>query len=174
MLVYLGQTHVQREPVDLSDVCRQNLPLLQAAFPKAVVLKTDLPASGPCIRANASQMQQVLTNLLTNASEASNHPQDTIRLAVTLARAVELPAVHRFPIGWQPQYPAYACIEVADSGCGIMAGDIERIFDPFFTSKFTGRGLGLSAVLGIVREHGEASPWRASRAGGASSASFCR
>jgi two-component system cell cycle sensor histidine kinase/response regulator CckA len=65
----------------------------------------------------------------------------------------EIPAVYRFPIGWQPQDHAYACLEVVDAGCGIADKDIENLFDPFFSSKFTGRGLGLSVVIGIVRPH---------------------
>ena len=151
MLVYLGQSHVQREALDLSEACRQSLPLLEAAIPHNVVLKTDLPAPGPVIKANANQIQQVLTSLITNAWEASSRPQDGIRVTVKLAPATEISAAHRFPVGWQPQDSAYACLEVADSGRGIAAGDIENIFDPFFTSKFTGRGLGLAVVLGIVR-----------------------
>jgi len=59
----------------------------------------------------------------------------------------------RFPVDWQPVDAAYACLEVTDAGCGIAEKDIEKIFDPFFSTKFIGRGLGLSVVLGIVRAH---------------------
>ena len=167
MLVYLGQAAAQREPLDLSEACRQSLALLQAANPTAAVLKPDLPAPGPTIKANANQMQQVLTSLLTNAWEAGSNGSNAVRLTVKLAAAAEIPAAHRFPIDWQPRDPAYACLEVADTGCGITAGDMEKIFDPFFSSKFTGRGLGLAVVLGIVREHGggitvESEPGRGS------------
>jgi two-component system cell cycle sensor histidine kinase/response regulator CckA len=154
MLTYLGQTHSRLEHLDLSGICRRSLPLLQATLPKAVVLETDLSAPGPVINANASQIQQVLTNLLTNAWEASHKGSGAIRLTVNQVSATAIPAVRRFPIDWQPRDPAYACLEVADSGCGIATGDIEKLFDPFFTSKFVGRGLGLAVVLGIVREHG--------------------
>jgi len=167
MLVYLGQTAAQREPLDLSEACRQSLPLLQAANPNSAVLKTDLPTPGPVIKANANQLQQVLTNLLSNAWEAGSNGSNGVRLSVKLAAAAEIPAAQRFPIDWQPRDPAYACLEVADTGCGITARDMEKIFDPFFTSKFTGRGLGLAVVLGIVREHGggitlESEPGRGS------------
>ena len=156
MLTYLGKTNVQREPMDLSEACRRGLPLLQATLPKAAGLETDLPAPGPVISANASQIQRVLTNLLTNAWEASRDGSDAIHLTVKLVSAAAIPAVIRFPIDWQPRDPAYACLEVKDSGCGIAATEIEQLFDPFFSTKFTGRGLGLSVVLGIVREHGGA------------------
>ena len=153
MLVYLGQTTVHREPLDLSEACRLCLPLLQEAESRIAVLKADLPAPGPVINSNANQIQQVLTNLLTNAWEASRAGSDAIRLTVKQVSATAIPVVNRFPIAWQPQAPAYACLEVADSGGGIPAGDIEKLFDPFFTSKFIGKGLGLSVVLGIVRGH---------------------
>ena len=78
MLTYLGQTQAQHEPLDLSETCRRSLPLLKAALPNAVILETALPASGPAISANASQIQQVLTNLLTNAWEARRNGSSAI------------------------------------------------------------------------------------------------
>jgi two-component system cell cycle sensor histidine kinase/response regulator CckA len=153
MLTYLGQTRGQQEPLDLADICRLNLPLFRVGLPPNVVLTVDLPAPGPFIRANANQLQQVLTNLLTNAREASGTGPGEIRLSVTTVAAAAIPAVNRFPLDGQLQDTTYACLEVADAGGGIPAPDIEKIFDPFFSRKFTGRGLGLPVVLGIVREH---------------------
>ena len=167
MLTYLGKTHAKYEPLDLSEACRRGLPQFQGDLPEAVVLETDLPAPGPVTSANATQIQQVLINLLTNACEASREGSGPIRLTVKLVSAAAIPAVNRFPMDWQPRDPAYACLEVADSGCGIEPRDIEELFDPFFSTKFTGRGLGLAIVLGIVREHGgcitlESEPGRGS------------
>jgi len=167
MLTYLGQTPGKHEPLDLSEACRQSLTLLQAAAPKGMTLKADFPSSGPVIRANAGQIQQVLVNLVTNASEAAGENQGAISLAVKTVSQANIPASKRFPIDWQPQENIYACLEVADTGCGIPDRDIENLFDPFFTTKFTGRGLGLPAVLGIVRAlHGavtvESEPGRGS------------
>ena len=79
--------------------------------------------------------------------------QGAIRLTVRTALATDIPTVNRLPIDWQPREDAYACLEMADAGCGIAIEDIEKLFDPFFSSKFTGRGLGLSVALGIVLGH---------------------
>ena len=154
MLTYLGQTRGKREPLDLSETCRRSLPMLQAAMPKDVVLKTDLPSPGPAINANANQIQQVLTNLCTNAWEAVGDGRGVIHLIVKAVSAADIPAAPRFPLDWPPQDTTYACLEVADAGCGIAGQDIEKLFDPFFSRKFAGRGLGLPVALGIVRTHG--------------------
>jgi PAS domain S-box-containing protein len=154
MLTYLGQTPTAPALMDLCKSCRQNLPILSAGMPKSVVLETDLPVPGPAICANSSQIQQVLANLLSNAWEATSAKGGTTRLAVSTVVAADIPSVNRFPIGCQPQDPAYACLAVADTGGGIASRDIEKLFDPFFSTKFTGRGLGLPVVLGIVRAHG--------------------
>jgi CheY-like chemotaxis protein len=75
----------------------------------------------------------------------------TIHLVVRTVLSKDIPASNRFPVGWQSHDSFYACLEIADTGVGIALADIEKVFDPFFSSKFTGRGLGLSVVLGIVR-----------------------
>jgi two-component system cell cycle sensor histidine kinase/response regulator CckA len=137
----------------LSETCRRTLPMLQAIMSGNVLLETNLPSSGPVISANANQIQQVLTNLATNAREASGESRGAIHLNVKTVSPAEIPAVHRFPLDWQPQKKTYACLEVTDAGCGIEEMDIEKLFDPFFSSKFTGRGMGLAVVMGIVRSH---------------------
>jgi two-component system, cell cycle sensor histidine kinase and response regulator CckA len=104
--------------------------------------------------ANANQIQQVLDNLITNAWEAAGENEDSIRVNIKVVSPVEIPATNRFPIAWQPQDSAYACLEVTDTGSGIASDDLDKLFDPFFSNKFTGRGLGLPVVLGIVKGHG--------------------
>lgn len=151
MLTYLGRGDAKRETLDLSAVCHRNLSLLRAVMPRNVVLETALPSPGPSVFANAIQLQQVVTNLVTNAWEASKGDRSAIRLAVTTVSPAEISAAHRFPINCQLKDTAYACVEVADAGCGIVDNDIEKVFDPFFSSKFAGRGMGLAVVLGIAR-----------------------
>jgi two-component system, cell cycle sensor histidine kinase and response regulator CckA len=154
MLTYLGQGTDRRKPLDLSTFCRQCLPLLQSAAPKNVHLALDLPAAAPIINASALQLQQLLTNLVTNAWEATSAAHGTIDIAVKTVSPKEISATHRFPIGRQAEDSAYGCLSVMDTGAGIASDDIDKLFDPFFSSKFTGRGLGLSIVLGVVKGHG--------------------
>lgn len=153
MLTYVGQTSAKRAPVDLSEVCQRSVALLRAGMPNSVVLATDLPAPGPSIQANANQIQQVLTNLLANAWEACGDRGGSIHLQVKEVSAAEIPAANRFPVGSRLPDKTYACVTLADTGCGISEPDIEKIFDPFFSTKFTGRGIGLAVVLGILRGH---------------------
>ena len=153
MLTYLGQTRTKADALDLSETCRRSLPMLRAALPKDVVLKADLPSHGPIIKANPNQVQQLLTNICTNAWEAVGSNRGAIQLTVKVVPPAEIPATNRFPLDWQPQDMDYACLEVADSGSGIAGKDIEKLFDPFFSSKFTGRGLGLPVVLGVLRAY---------------------
>ncbi len=128
--------------------------LLQAVMPKNILMETDLPAPGPAIRANANQIQQVLTNLVTNAWEAMPEGGGAIRLTVKTVSPEEIPPTNRFPIDWRLRDERYACLEVADTGRGIEEQDMEKLFDPFFSTKFTGRGLGLPVVVGIAGAHG--------------------
>jgi signal transduction histidine kinase len=156
MLTYLGQTGAKQELRDLSEICRRILPMLLATLPKGVILETELSSPGPIMHANENQIRQVLTNLVSNASEAMAAGGNTTRLIVRGVSAAEIPAFPRFPVNWMPLHTDYACLEVSDTGCGISDQDIEKIFDPFFTCKSTGRGLGLAVVLGIVKAHGGA------------------
>jgi len=155
MLTYLGQTTGKKAPTDICELCRQNLPLFRATLPETIHLETDLPIPGPTIHGITNQIWQVVTNLITNAGESCTGGGN-ILLRIKTVGAEEIPRSHRHPINWQPQSDRHACLEIADSGFGIDEKDIEKIFDPFFTSKFTGRGLGLAVVLGILRGHGGA------------------
>ncbi|MEP7310450.1 MAG: response regulator, partial [Acidobacteriota bacterium] len=153
LLTYLGQSHGNHAPLDLSEVCGRSLPMLQAAMPTRVVLDTDLPTPGPAVNGNAKQLQLMVINLVTNAWEAVGNREGTIHLTVRTVPASKILTSRRLPAGWKPRDGTYACVEVTDTGCGIENEEIEKIFDPFFTSKFTGRGLGLPVVLGIVHAH---------------------
>jgi len=153
MLTYLGQTRGRHEPLDFCETVRKTLPMLQAAMPGHVALTTELPVHGPFVEANANEMHQVLANILTNAWESVGEDTGAVHLIVRKVAASDIPKSHRFPVNWVPQDRDYVCLEIEDSGCGIATKDIEKLFDPFYSTKFTGRGLGLPTALGIVRAH---------------------
>ena len=156
MLTYLGQSYGHREPIDLAEACHGSLTVVRAVMPAKVMLETHLPTPGPVVKVNVDQIQQALTNLVTNAWEAAGEAGGVIQLGVRTVSAADLPTAYRYPVHWQPQDDDYACLEVEDSGCGIAEKDIENVFDPFFSTKFPGRGLGLAVVLGVARTHGGA------------------
>ena len=119
------------------------------------VVTLDLAPDTPAVEADATQLRQVVLNLITNASEAIGEADGTITV-----RCGPLDADRACcPTTTSPQQLTdgrYAFLEVVDTGAGMDDATRERIFDPFFTTKFTGRGLGLAAVQGIVRGHGGA------------------
>jgi PAS domain S-box-containing protein len=153
LLAYLGLKQVKLEILDLAEICRTSLPVLQEIKPENVAMETDLHSPGPCISADAKQIQQILANLAINAWESIGDGAGTVSLTVKTVSTADIPTSRRFPLKWQSKEQSYACLEVKDSGCGIEEKDIDKIFDPFFSTKFTGRGLGLSIVLGIARTH---------------------
>lgn len=153
MLTYLGQVSSERELLDLSEICGRNMLLAQASMPKNIILTTDFLFPGPAIQANLDQIKLIITNLISNSREAISNNQGSIHLAVKIVSATDISPIHRFPLNWQPEDKLYACLEVLDTGCGIAVNDIDEAFDPFFSTKFTGRGLGLSVVLGLAQAH---------------------
>lgn len=151
MLTYLGQGIGRSQKIDLSEACRQNLPILEAAMPQGIILQTDLLVPGPIVLANPGQLQTLLLHLLTNGTEALAEQEGRVRLATGRVQANALPKGFMMPGEWQPRADSYAFLEVTDSGCGMSTEEMEKLFDPFYTTKFTGRGLGLSVVLGLVK-----------------------
>jgi PAS domain S-box-containing protein len=145
MLAYGGRGRFEPQTIDLAELVRDLEPLLSASVPAKVRLELDLDVR-PRVRADATQLRQIVLNLVTNAVEAIGDVPGSIHVRVLRQPAVERPELHA-PGG-------VAVIEVSDSGPGIAADVRERLFDPFFTTKFTGRGLGLAASQGIAAAHG--------------------
>jgi signal transduction histidine kinase len=153
MLTYLGLTVKDRAKIDLTAACRQSLPLLRAMYPEAVQVEALFPEQGPDIVAHAPQIQELLHILVENARESCHDQHCQIYLTISTVEAEEIAPSHRFPLAWTPQHDRYACLQIADNGSGIAQEHLERIFDPFFSNKFLGRGMGLSLVQGILRAH---------------------
>jgi PAS domain S-box-containing protein len=153
MLAYLGQSVGTRVPIELSEVCRETLPQLTASLPEKVHLKIDLLDGGLIIRADAVQIKQVLTNLVMNAGEAMGDREGDVSVAVTVMPAADIRTSRFYPPEWEPTEENYVCLLVSDTGAGMDQETLEKVFDPFFSTKFTGRGLGLAVVEGVVRAH---------------------
>jgi two-component system, cell cycle sensor histidine kinase and response regulator CckA len=153
LLSYVGQASEAKENRDLSELVRQSLPILRAALPPGMDLESDLQAPGPTVNLTVGRVRQVLENLVTNAWEACDPKGGTIRIAVREVLPDALPATDRFPVGWSPTARRYAILSVRDPGSGIDRRHVEQIFDPFFSGKEYGRGLGLSVALGAVKAH---------------------
>ncbi len=152
MLAYSGKGRFVVEPVDLSRLVEEMAGLLKVSISKKVELKFDFDRDLPPVEADAAQLRQVIMNLITNASEAIGDGTGivSVRTGSMQADAAFLKETYMhdaLPPG------DYIYLEVSDTGCGIEPQAVGQIFDPFYTTKFTGRGLGLAAVLGIVRGH---------------------
>ncbi len=150
---YLGKTNGARRPLDLSETCRKFLPLLQEAIPKHLIFEADFCAAGPRIMADENQIQQALSCLVSNAWESIVSLWGAIRLSVKSVHPAEMDFSNRFPADSIVNGRLYACMEVADSGKGVAVAEIEKLFDPFYSSKCHNRGMGLSAALGIAKAH---------------------
>lgn len=152
MRAYAGQGQGVTYPFALPRLVQDTVRTLQPVLGAQVAWKLDLEVSVPLVCGDPGQMQQVIVNLLRNAAEALPDHAGTIRLrtgtrlltASDLAATVTAPALPAGP---------YVCLEVADTGSGMPPELLGQIFDPFFSTKLLGRGLGLAAVLGIVRQH---------------------
>lgn len=152
MLAYSGKGNFIVNGLNLTELMEENSAMLSAAISKTIKLDLHLDQSLPLIMADAGQLQQVVMNLITNASEAIGDVAGSITLST---------GVHRFDqvtldgSRLEEKLPAgrYVWMEVSDTGCGMDEETLHKLFDPFFTTKFTGRGLGMSAVLGIIRAH---------------------
>lgn len=153
LLAYSGQGQLIMEPLDLGRVAREIILLLQVSIPRQVVVHCELEEHLPLVKGDATQLFQVIMNLTTNAGESfatDEVGQITIR---THGETYDEPT--RGCEGWVLPLMAghYAALEVIDTGHGMSKEIMARMFEPFYSTKFTGRGLGLAAVIGIVRSH---------------------
>jgi two-component system cell cycle sensor histidine kinase/response regulator CckA len=150
LMTYSGQDKAGPvEPVDLSQLVEEILGLLKISVSKHAVLKVDLQKKLPAVSGNSARLRQVVMNLVINASEAIGERDGLI--SVTTSHIV-------LPRSSGPDLPPgdYLNLEISDTGCGMTEEVQAKVFDPFFSTKFAGRGLGLAVVQGIVRDHGGA------------------
>ncbi len=152
MLAYSGKASFDVRAMDLNELVEENVHLFRACVSKLVTFSFLKGRDLPAIVADAGQVQQVIMNLITNASEAIGEQPGVITLA-TGSRPCTAGELRRSRLDDVPSPGQFVYLEVSDTGCGMDADTQQRLFDPFFTTKFMGRGLGMSAILGIVRGH---------------------
>jgi PAS domain S-box-containing protein len=152
MLAYSGKGKFVIYAINLNAMMTEMQDLIESSISKISVLKYDFTENLPSIEADISQMQQVLMNLITNASEALGEKAGMIIVSTGVKDCDRAFLRHTYLDEKLPE-GKYVYIEVTDTGCGMDKETQAKIFDPFFTTKFTGRGLGLAALLGIVRGH---------------------
>ena len=155
LLEYAGMGGLDTSPVELPAVIAEVEEPLRAAVGEKVELRIEHAADAPRVEADASQLGQLVSQLVDNAVdaiEAAGRTRGSILLR-TGSGALDAEAVARLSPGDDCKPGWYAWLEVEDDGDGMDETTRARAFDPFFTTKITGRGLGLSVVLGLVRKH---------------------
>ena len=151
MLTYAGKSPLQQTRINLRLWLDEVMKMLRPAFKKNVSFRCDF-VEVPEITGDKSQIQQIIMNLMVNAVEAIGEESGTV--GIGLANCVLGPEDGETDCFGTVIAPgAYVRLEVSDTGCGMSEETRKRIFEPFFSTKFTGRGLGMSAILGIIKSH---------------------
>ena len=151
-LAYAGRSRFVPRIADLSRTAERPRPLLAASLAPGQPPELDLAGELPPADADPAQIRQVMINLVANASEALGERGGRVVLRTGSLRCDRDYLAACYPDdGLSPG--TYVFLEVEDDGCGMTPAVRGRLFDPFFSTKFTGRGLGLAAVLGVVRGH---------------------
>ncbi len=153
MLTYAGKTSLALKPVDIQDIINEKVQMMELALPSHIHIRQEESDKIPSIEGDREQLGHAIMNLLTNASEAIENGEGLINIktSVTNCSSTYLAATLLGPANLKPGQ--YVEVEISDNGCGMDDKVLSRIFEPFFSTKFTGRGLGMSAVHGIVKAH---------------------
>ena len=152
MLAFAGKRKPAFRPIDLNSLVEEISKLLRISISKNITFETALGENLPLLDGEATQLRQVVMNLVINASEAMAGEPGHIVLSTGL-ETLTAQDLLTMRVGAQLLPGKYLFLKVSDTGAGMSEETQTRIFEPFFTTKFTGRGLGLAAVVGIVEEH---------------------
>jgi signal transduction histidine kinase/CheY-like chemotaxis protein len=152
MLAYSGRGRFVVQPIDVRALIEEIAHILQVSITKKAVLRFNFTEGLPAIHADAAQLRQVVMNLILNASDAIGDRSGVITVS-TGAMDCDRQYLRETWLDDDLAPGQYVYVEVTDTGCGMDEATRGKIFDPFFTTKMAGRGLGLAAVLGIVRGH---------------------
>ncbi|MEI6206196.1 MAG: ATP-binding protein [Desulfuromonadales bacterium] len=152
MLAYAGKSQFVQVKVNVRSLVADTVSMLKKTVPQNAEIKFDGSVEIPSIQGDASQLSQIVMNLIINASEAIGTEQGEVRVSLSETK-IHKGQTDKDYNGKAITPGRYVCLEVTDNGCGMDEETKWRIFEPFYTTKFTGRGLGMSAVLGIVMSH---------------------
>jgi PAS domain S-box-containing protein len=147
LLAYAKGGQYYTHPISLRDLVEKNLPVLRTTISPDICIETRLSGNA-LIKADSTQIQMVLAQILKNASEAMKGDNGLIRITVEEAE------IRDCPLDLPNLAPVkHVCLTVEDNGKGMDENTRSKIFDPFFSTKFVGRGLGMAAVYGVVKNH---------------------
>ncbi len=152
LMIYSGQEQAKLQPVDLSGLVEDMTGLLKTSICSRSSLHLDLCRDLPSVLGNATQIRQLIMNLVINASQAIGDRDGVIHVKTFLVKGSSFSAPDRC----RDSNEDYIRLEVSDTGCGMTEEEKARIFDPFFTTKPHGHGLGLAVVQGVVHSHNAA------------------
>lgn len=152
MLAYAGKSPTVHSKLHLGELVDDMIDLLKTSIPQKVAFSFSSAADIPFIIGDSSQLSQIVMNLVINASEAIEDVKGEIRVSLTSTKIVE-GQLEKDNLGVTIPPGSYVRLEVTDNGSGMDDVTKHRIFEPFYTTKFTGRGLGMSAILGIIKGH---------------------
>lgn len=152
LLAYAGKREVRPTVVDLRDLVGDANPLMRATLRRSGNLAVSLGDTPLPVFADRTQIEQYLVNLIGNASDSLPETGGELSVVCSLRTlgAAETSLLQGSPLAQGD----YASIEIADNGAGMTPDVRAKMFDPFFSTKFPGRGLGLGVVMGIVKAHG--------------------
>jgi PAS domain S-box-containing protein len=153
LLAYAGKAKFQIIVLDLNQIIRDYAGLLATALPPRSDLQLDLSADELLIEGDRGQIQQVVMNLVINGADAIQEQTGMVRVATSVRELTNLQEINSVAAAPDFQPGRYVVLEVSDNGIGMDQATMSRIFDPFFSTKAHGHGLGLSATLGIIRTH---------------------
>jgi nitrogen-specific signal transduction histidine kinase len=152
MLAYAGKASYKMQKVRITTLVDDLVEMMKATINRNAVITSDNSENIPVIMGDASQIRQIVMNLIINASESIGETKGEIRVSLTNT-TIMAGQTEKDNLGMAIPPGCYVCLEVTDNGCGMSAESRFRIFEPFYTTKFSGRGLGMSLVLGIIRSH---------------------
>jgi CheY-like chemotaxis protein len=152
LLAYSGKGKFTIEPFAAEKLVTEMRNLFEISTPKGLEIEYETDSSNPLIKGDITQIRQVVMNFITNAGEAIGSSNGKITLSVS-TRFCDEKYLESRDFVEEVAPGEFACISVEDNGCGMEPAIIKRMFDPFFSTKESGHGLGLSAALGIIRGH---------------------